>query len=765
MTSPPSPTKSEKRKKREIYEEYLETYDLENIISEMTNSVVHSQDPNPIVYMIKYLTGLLTEDERIEFKINIEPPYPQGVPIVKFPSYKNDNILSKYLTKSNWGNYKYRKTRYNNDINNLTYLSEHNSTDRIGLILVDKDCLDTFKDLIEPIVYTVHNIDEKKRNSDVLYRIGNSPKLYKSEMFFFNEMKNNLKQIKLILMRNIEGYTYNNIDKRNGKLKDKIDQEMLAMQSEGYLPNDLKKIEKNEEKEAFINNERLLLKEYNWMKSAGFVNKGYSLNDRSIWVNKDKSLIILINFANHFELILTINEMEEENIKKNYNYIMNILNHAKLKLTFDISPRFGYITSNIEFLGAGFSIFGIFSHENVQKREEIIKNREMHYEIDKNNLIFTECYHLNLNYNILLSFIKNSFAFGRGFQILCDKLYVKLDKEKIKLKKSNSIVAKAYESTYAKGVNELDILGKNINEFIKYYKQSETEDDLLFTSEYCYLIFERFIFKYIYLRDNIDLELANYLSKPDNPKSLVNIDPTEFFESLINIKVCLSRNINDFPFPLCPNYNSYNAKALEIIKNALNDFNKKLKIGTFMTIEEAEAIIKEKGIPIFHDEKKIAFFEYDRDYPKNRGFIKFEKPNIFATINDLNSINFILSINNGPNISDEEKNIIKSMENLLMIVNKFSSKIKFAFSHKYGFMTSCLKYMGNGIKISADLKVNEMSKEDLDNFVKNKYMTYKILSENKDEKIIRLENKGSFISSETELLCDWIYSLNELILP
>ena len=136
----------------------------------MTNSVVHSLDPNPIVYMIKYLTGLLTDDERSEYNINIDPPYPQGVPIVKFPNYKCANILSNYLTKNNWYDYKYIKTSFNNDINKLTHLSEFSKTDKIGIAIVDKDCLNSFNSLLEKIIYEVHEINEYKKSCDVCFR-------------------------------------------------------------------------------------------------------------------------------------------------------------------------------------------------------------------------------------------------------------------------------------------------------------------------------------------------------------------------------------------------------------------------------------------------------------------------------------------------------------------------------------------------------------------------------------------------------------------
>ena len=347
--------KAEKKKKREIYEEYLETYDLENIISEMTNSVVHSQDPNPIVYMIKYLTGLLTEDERTEFNINIEPPYPKGVPIVKFPKYKIDNILSKYLTKNNWYNYKYRKTCYNNDINKLTYLSDHSNEDKIGIVLVDKDCINTYHDLLDNIIYESHKLEMEKSISNNLYKISDSPRLYKDKLFFYDELKKSLKTLKFIFYRNIEGYTYNNIDKRNGKLKNIIEEEMKRMKCVDILPDDLKLIETSK-MEEFIKNDETINSEYIWMINAGFVNKNYTIHERSIWVSEKKSLIILINFSNHFELILSSNFENFDEVVYNFNYVMEILKQAKVRFTFDTDPKYGYITSNLSYLGRGFKL-------------------------------------------------------------------------------------------------------------------------------------------------------------------------------------------------------------------------------------------------------------------------------------------------------------------------------------------------------------------------------------------------------------------------
>ena len=103
------------KSKHDKYEEYIKKIDLEKILSEMTTSLIKSQNSEPIVYMIKFLTGLLSEEEKKLNNINIPPPYPQAFPIVKFPKFQNQNILSKYLNKDNFNFY----CLYNCQLHNL----------------------------------------------------------------------------------------------------------------------------------------------------------------------------------------------------------------------------------------------------------------------------------------------------------------------------------------------------------------------------------------------------------------------------------------------------------------------------------------------------------------------------------------------------------------------------------------------------------------------------------------------------------------------
>ena len=750
--------KKNTKTKKEIFEEYLKFHDLESLISEMTNSVVHSLDPNPIVYMIKYLTGLLTEEERAEYNINIDPPYPQGVPIVKFPNYKVSNLLSNYLTKSNWYDYKYIKTSFNNDINKLTHLSEYSKTDKIGIAIVDKDCLNSFNSLLEKIIYEVHNLNEYQRSSKVLFKIGNSPKLLKDNFYFSDGLKSYIKYLKLCFSRNIEGYSYNNIDKRNGKLKDEIEKFLINLKNEGFLPGDFNKVDNIEN---FINNDIDIKKEYQWMSEAGFTNRNYALKDRAIWSNEDNSLIILINFSNHFEIISTIKECNGDKIQDNYNYIMGILKQTQIRFTFDVIPKYGYINSHVSLIGGGFKLIGLFRINNIYKIENHLKYFNFdECEINEKEglLLFSKDYHL-CEKNIL-TFLYKIFVNSYGIKSLCENYdEININYNKISDFKNIEVpIIMSYINTFDKLKYEINIDGNNINEIFEYYKLEENEENILLTNKYNYLIYNAFIYKYLYYKNNINLEVRNYMEKPEEPRNISEIDPNDYITSIDNINIYIFRNIKDFPFPVEKPYNYLNGKTVELIKKVLSNINKRSKIGEFYNLNDAKSIIEENNIKLFHNEN-MSKYNLDCDYPKNRGLIKFTHPHLFATINDINSINFILTNND----LKEKDDLKTDMENILNIINRFGREIKFAFDDKFGFLTTCPKYVGNGIKISVDLKLPSVNEEFLNKYVEDKNMSWSLVNNNKDGKvIIRFENKSSYGQSETEMLCNWLYYINEI---
>ena len=141
-----------------LAKKYIEENDIERIVSEMLNSLVHERVKQPLVYMIKFLAGLMTEEERASNGLVIPEPFPKGKPIAKFPYLTTSSLLQKYLTKELFAEIKYLKTKSGGNINNIIKLSQTMPDDKIGCLITDGDCIETFKSLLTPIINEYHNV-------------------------------------------------------------------------------------------------------------------------------------------------------------------------------------------------------------------------------------------------------------------------------------------------------------------------------------------------------------------------------------------------------------------------------------------------------------------------------------------------------------------------------------------------------------------------------------------------------------------------------
>ena len=92
---------------------YMEEHRIERTISEMLNSLVHSHDSQPVIYMIKYLANRVPHEELRSAGIEIEGPLPQRVPLLHFPEFDPacSSLLKKHLTHEIWTNLKKRATK------------------------------------------------------------------------------------------------------------------------------------------------------------------------------------------------------------------------------------------------------------------------------------------------------------------------------------------------------------------------------------------------------------------------------------------------------------------------------------------------------------------------------------------------------------------------------------------------------------------------------------------------------------------------------
>jgi hypothetical protein len=330
---------------------YIEENDIEKIVSEMLNSLVHEKAKQPVVYMIKYLAGLLNEEERKQNGLVIPDPYPKGRPIVKFPNLEKTSsncLLKKHLTKNLWNQLKYYKTKHGGNIMNIIKLAENSSEDRIGCVLTDGESLSTFKGLFGPIIAEIHKLDYEiisgispgsnvisnlvqtnlnqpeplKPSHDFRIRSGNAS----NDSFpYFERISEKINKMKFSFSRNLQEVPFPSImsSEKRTHVESLVSKAINSLQtdkllSEGKLLN--YKDNENEIKE--------ILKEIqfddNFLKHAE-MNQGWP-DSRHVFTTEDKSIFILINFVDHLQIVFNFSkDTLASNKKEELSNLINLI--------------------------------------------------------------------------------------------------------------------------------------------------------------------------------------------------------------------------------------------------------------------------------------------------------------------------------------------------------------------------------------------------------------------------------------------------------
>ena len=168
---------------------------------------------------------------------------------------------------------------------------------------------------------------------------------------------------------------------------------------------------------------------------------------------------------------------------------------------------------------------------------------------------------------------------------------------------------------------------------------------------------------------------------------------------------------------------------------------------------QADELISRNKLTLYHNEKmeKVGL---DPNYPNFRGVIQFDKENIYAIVNDVDHIKFYYS-----NYEiKEDCNLNKELVNLIKVVNELCKYISFEYDKKFGFFTSNPKYVGTGMRIRIQLKLEKLIKEDLDLWVEGKGYIWKDLGDG----VIEIENKITIGMSETEMLCNLLFYIRDI---
>ena len=754
-----------------IAKKYIEENDIERIISEMINSLVHERVKNPLVYMIKYLAGLMSEEERKTNGLIIPEPYPLGQPISKYPFLQKDSLLKKYLSKELFKDIKYLKSKNGGNINNIIKISENLLDDKIGVQINDYDSIKVFKDLLIPIIDDYHKIDSYYEFKDII-----KEEINENSFPFYDKNLKNFKKFTVKLSRNIKNYPFENIiqNEKRSEIEKDLTRTINKLIDTKNLPllNNITYNEDNEDKW----NEILNYINYDNEKEKKYQLQNNFPQNRTIYFKEDYSIIILINFSEHLEIIGTLNEEELKNgIWTKVNEVNNICQLINKFIEFEFDKKYGFLTCDVKKIGFGMELSTEIICKNISENSkknfnDLLKNLNFFSyninTIDDDNVKISVNSYFKLCDNYHKDFIESFYNqisgiinFNRDKNINYDKII--FDKNFNPNEKS---ILTTYNNIFEKEEYNISSSGKILNEYMDYYiNNPENEYGIFFDNPSDIKTFNHFINEYLFLSQNFIFNEATMNMNINSNFQLTDIEK----KKIESIKICLIRNLENYSFANCE-LNS-NEKVENIMINILNTLNLRNHFGNYFSLEnenqvaQAKKILLENNLQLYDENIKI----------KNRGIIQFDSDNIFAIINDIDHIKFYLSSFNNPG-----EKLNENLFNILKTVNEFSKQIKFLNDENYGILTSCPKFLGTGLIVEIEIKI-KMLNEALDKICKeanesllnnnnNKNFvnefSYKIIKDDVDGKIVKVWNNFTIGKSENEILGDILYFISQIFM-
>jgi len=173
-------------------QEFVQKHKIEKLISEMVNSLVHTRDKKPVIYMIKYLSNYCTQEELEENGITVQGPLPQRIPLMNYPEFSEDctHLLKAHLTRELWSAMKKRATHLGGKIQLCVQCGVYNEKEEVGIYATDEEAYKVFNDIFTPIIQDLHPDYDFKvnyRNEFELVSVVNLPKISKiSNKISFN---------------------------------------------------------------------------------------------------------------------------------------------------------------------------------------------------------------------------------------------------------------------------------------------------------------------------------------------------------------------------------------------------------------------------------------------------------------------------------------------------------------------------------------------------------------------------------------------------
>lgn len=769
---------------------YIDEQDIERIISEMLNSLVHEKSKTPILYMIKYLAGLLSEEEKKVNGLVIPEPYPKGKPIVRYPVFveKSNSLLKKHLTKMTWATIKYNKTLYGGTINHLIRLNESNPSHVIGLTMTDSDALFQFGMLIEPLLREYHNLKLGKTTgiTEVIYKpieyINFDLSQFNLKMFFpYQQLASNfIKSLFFDISRNLEDFPFPILltKEKRQSIEENIKATLLILSDEedSLLKGNIYSLQVEDEDKV---NEIFSLFSLSYEETIShLINIGAYENwpnNRSIYVTNDRKVLILINFEDHFRMICNINPVDD-NVLTEFMTYFGLLKKIEKSVTFTMNPVWGYVNTCPSNIGIGIKYtceLGL-SHLNKLSQSQVGSvTKALKFDYYKSNQINQTLNMTKIIYKSRLSSLSEYHSFSNFYNKLLSLIVFDQDKSvldnlsfKVKyFEEESGETFLTYQDVYEDFLDEVSPFGNNINSLIPTDNLIEQEKihggyilKDLSEVEFYYDLVKNYIIRCQGIKfTSTCIHEERILSRSNMEK---NIERIANINVLVNF--CYFRNLFEFEFCNSKGFQSSGCKdkVMKLIKSNKNIENiREVDEKKYKEKEEMEENLK-----IILENTKFQAEILNKNYKnsmfsvENRCFVVFDIvdsniKNVIAIINDVNH----LTIQGIYSYIWDENDYLR----LLSLLNQFDSERKFYFSEEFGFLGPSIKQFGNGFTLSTRLNQENLNKT-IDE-MRNDTNKFHFLSETEIDNYTYVSSKEKVGVLEWEVMKDFNEFVNKSI--
>lgn len=324
--------------------EYVSKHKIEKLIAEMVNSLVHTRDKKPIVYMIKYLANYCTQEELEQSGISVSGPLPQRIPLMNFPEFSEEctSLLKIHLTKEIWSAMKKRATHLGGKIQLCVQSGVYDEKEEIGIFASDEEAYKVFDELFIPIIQDLHPDYDMKcnyKNEFEITEIANLKKIAK--------LKSKMSFIRASARRNFKDFPFTPMMSTQTKFS--VEKKIVDTLGEVYGQyHPLGKIDEDVKK--WIESVGIDITQQKSHDSAG-INEDWP-NGRGIFVDDNRAFAILVNFEDHIQ-VFTVSE--DGDIFKNLKSLIKILSKFE-KIGYARHTSLGFLTASPRNLGTTLNI-------------------------------------------------------------------------------------------------------------------------------------------------------------------------------------------------------------------------------------------------------------------------------------------------------------------------------------------------------------------------------------------------------------------------